>query len=301
MQNLGTPLVSVITCFLNVEKFLPETIQSVLWQNHTNWELILVDDGSSDGSTAIAQEYARRYPSKIYYYEHQGHQNKGASYSRNVAIKYSKGDFISFLDGDDVWHPTYLSTQIKLAQENPAAGLICEATEYWHDWNNPDLKNNIIPVGAPSDHLYYPPQLSEILYPLGTGNAPCICGMIVKRSVIEKHGMFEEAFKGMYDDQVFLTKIYLHEPVYLSSACHNRYRQRPGSLVHSSNNPYSDYYTVRKRFLKWMEAYLHQQKLNYPEIKSLLMQNMFYRRPPLLKIKDVISHIKRRYLMPLFK
>src|SRR5205809_3316024 len=77
------PLVSGTIIFLNAERFIDEAIQSVLAQTYENWELLLVDDGSTDGSTAIARSYAERYPAKIRYLEHPGHKNHGMSASRN--------------------------------------------------------------------------------------------------------------------------------------------------------------------------------------------------------------------------
>src|SRR5688572_8206551 len=97
------PLVSAIIIFLNGEKYLEEAIQSVIHQTYTNWELLLVDDGSSDKSTAIALSYANSFSNKIKYLEHEGHQNKGMSATRNLGINHSKGDYIGFLDADDVW------------------------------------------------------------------------------------------------------------------------------------------------------------------------------------------------------
>ena len=96
------PMVSVITIFLNAEKFIQEAIESVLGQRHLDWELVLVDDGSIDASTGIAQGYARRYPNKIHYVEHENHENLGMSASRNLGIRESNGKYVAFLDADDV-------------------------------------------------------------------------------------------------------------------------------------------------------------------------------------------------------
>ena len=92
------PLVSVITPVFNVESFLRETIASVLNQQYTNWELILIDDGSTDGSAEIAKSYSSKFPGKIFYYEHEDHVNRGASPSRNLGLAKVKGELISFLD-----------------------------------------------------------------------------------------------------------------------------------------------------------------------------------------------------------
>ena len=103
MSTPASPLVSVVTAFFREEKFLDETIQSVINQSYTNWELLLVDDGSPDGSPDIARKYASRYPDKIFYLQHENRANKGVCRSRNYGISRSRGEFIAYLDADDVW------------------------------------------------------------------------------------------------------------------------------------------------------------------------------------------------------
>ncbi len=275
MQKSTPFKISIITCFYNVENFIEETIKSVLKQQYAHWELLLIDDGSADGSTAIAKKYALKYPQKIFYHEHEGHGNKGLSYSRNTAIKKATGEFISFLDADDVWLLNYLSHQVEVIQRNTSCTTVCEATEYWYSWNNPKEEDNIIEIGTTQDCMYSHPQLMLNLYPLGEGAAPCVCGILVKKSVLEKYGGFEESFKGLYEDQVFLSKIYLHENIFISSACNNRYRQRADSLIGASFED-GHYYFIRKRFLAWLKNYLEDNKINYPEVNQKLQMAIEY-------------------------
>src|SRR5688572_12435956 len=110
---LPQPLVSIIIIFLNAADFLREAIESVLTQTYENWELLLVDDGSSDGSTAIASGYVTQYPEKLRSLEHPNHDNFGMSASRNLGIRHAKGQYIAFLDADDVWMSDKLAHQIK--------------------------------------------------------------------------------------------------------------------------------------------------------------------------------------------
>src|SRR5262249_40463181 len=99
------PLVSVIMIFLNAEPFIEEAIDSVLQQTYADWELLLVDDGSSDASTQIARRFAAGLPGRVRYLEHDQHVNLGKSASRNLGISEARGEFIAFLDADDVWLP----------------------------------------------------------------------------------------------------------------------------------------------------------------------------------------------------
>lgn len=102
-------LVSIITPVFNSEKYLSETIQSVLNQTYVYWELILVDDCSTDTSFEIAKTFERKDARiKIY----QLTENKGAGIARNFGIKKAKGRLIAFLDADDLWMPEKLQKQI---------------------------------------------------------------------------------------------------------------------------------------------------------------------------------------------
>lgn len=268
MSMPGEQKISIITCFLNAELYIRETIESVLRQDYSNWELILVDDGSADKSTGIAKEFAANYPNCIIYLEHKNHINKGASASRNLGIQKASGTLIAFLDADDTWHPDLLSNLTNLIHQHGVA-MVCEASEYWYDWNDSGGKNEIVFIGAEQDRLYRPPQLMLSLYPLSKGAAPCICGILVRKEIADKHCAFDESFGGMYDDQTFLVKFYLHEEVFISSSCKNRYRQRPGSLVHTSHQKGS-YLRERKRFLIWLKDYIKNNNIRFPEVSVLL-------------------------------
>ena len=278
MSQENQPLISVILCFYNEERFLEEAVLSVMNQDHENWELILVDDGSSDGSSKIARQYADDHPDKILYLEHAAHANKGLSASRNVGIKKVTGDYVAFLDADDVWLPEKLSEQLKVFQANPDVTVVLEASEYWRSWNNPKDNDIIIPIGAKAG-IYSPPQLLLSLYPLGKGAAPCPSGIMVKKIVLRRC-YFEENFRGMYqmyEDQAFLCKVYLKETVFVSEASHNRYRQRPASLVSSVHHA-GNYHTVRKFYLNWFQEFLRHYPVEYKDVnRALRRTQMKYR------------------------
>src|SRR4051794_30780838 len=105
--------VSVIMIFLNCERFIDDAIRSVRSQRHVAWELLLVDDGSSDGSTEIARRHSAQDPARIRYLQHPGHQNMGMSASRNLGLRFAKGNYVAFLDADDLWGPNQLGQQVK--------------------------------------------------------------------------------------------------------------------------------------------------------------------------------------------
>ncbi|MBC3539273.1 glycosyltransferase family 2 protein [Rufibacter sediminis] len=296
MSTVSFPLVSVIIAFLNEERFLPEAIESVLQQEYASWELLLVDDGSTDRSTQIAQEYATHFPGKVIYLEHAGHANKGLSASRNHGLAKARGQYIAILDADDVWLPGKLSHQMAIFQRHPEVTMIAEASDYWYNWENLHKENVIIPVGAPQDQAYSPPALLKHLYPLGTGAAPVPSGLILEKTAFRRLGGFEDSFRkefGLYEDQAFLSKVYLRENVYVSSACNNRYRQRPESIV-SSVHADGKYHAVRKFFLLWFQEYLQKENIQDKTVRSLMQKALFrYEFPRLYSLSNkVLSKIK---------
>ncbi|MEI6946636.1 glycosyltransferase family 2 protein [Paraflavisolibacter sp. H34] len=280
MEPKFAPLVSVIIPFLNVAPYLQETVDSVLQQTYLHWEIILVDDGSTDGSTAIAQAYARQLPGKIVYAEHPGHVNKGAPTSRNLGISLARGEWIALLDSDDVWLPDKLLMQVNLLQANPRVEVLLEATRYWLSWCDPGAVDFDAFVGVPAERFYHPPELMLQLYPLGPGSAPCMCGFIMKTSALRAMGGFDETFTGknqLFEDQAFMYKIYLSRQVYVSSLCNNIYRQRSNSLMHSLIS--EGYYLQGEYFfLKWLPGYMRRMGVSHPAIERRVREKMLLNR-----------------------
>lgn len=102
-------LVSIITPMYNSEKYIGITIESALNQTYKDWEMIIVDDCSSDNSPKIVKEYAKN-DERIKYIKTES--NKGVSNARNIALKMANGQFISFLDSDDIWNEDKLKKQV---------------------------------------------------------------------------------------------------------------------------------------------------------------------------------------------
>ncbi|EGT3601053.1 glycosyltransferase family 2 protein [Clostridium perfringens] len=108
-------LVSIITPVYNAERFIGETINSVINQEYKNWEMILVDDCSKDNSENIIKQFAKN-DKRIKYIKLS--ENSGAAISRNIAIQNAKGRYIAFLDSDDIWTSDKLKVQINFMKKN---------------------------------------------------------------------------------------------------------------------------------------------------------------------------------------
>ncbi|RHS41286.1 glycosyltransferase family 2 protein [Collinsella sp. AF08-23] len=107
--DIEKSLVSIVMPLYNAEPFLAETINSIIAQTYKNWELIIVDDCSTDSSLTTARRHAKR-DSRIRVYSNA--HNMGAAKSRNAGLKCVKGDYLAFMDADDVWVPEKLEHQL---------------------------------------------------------------------------------------------------------------------------------------------------------------------------------------------
>jgi glycosyltransferase involved in cell wall biosynthesis len=264
-------LVSITIPFYNRERFLPEAIESVLGQSYTHWELLLVDDGSTDRSTEIAHEYAAKSAGKIHYMEHKGHRNCGVTRTRNLGSERSCGEYLAFLDSDDVWLPFKLKHQVDLMESCVEAGLVYGPSEYWYTWATAESgkEENSIPVLAPGGKLYLPPTLFRASYPFGKYGAPCPSSFLLRRSSFDCVGGFVESFNPgtyqLYEDTAFLTKLYLKVPVFISDRCSDRYRCHPLSIWHRTKGTNREE-LERGFYFQWVRQYLLEERIVDPEI-----------------------------------
>jgi glycosyltransferase involved in cell wall biosynthesis len=279
------PLVSTIMIFLDAEAFMAEAIESVIAQTYPNWELLLVDDGSTDPSTAIAREFASRYPGQIRYLEHPGHVNRGMSATRNLGISAARGELISFIDSDDIWEPNKLSDQVRIMREHPELGMVCGAVLYWGSWSGDH--DFLIPTGHVFDRPVPQPEALLALYPLGTADAPCPSDVMIRADVLARIGGFEEHFTGekqAYEDQGCFSKLYLEAPVFFSSTVWLKYRQHRASCLTTVRRE-GQYASVRLYYLSWLKRYLNARGVAEPRIDEAINRSMWrYAHPVIYRL-----------------
>lgn len=128
---MNEPLVSIIIPAYNCEKYIAETLGSVLAQTYSNWECVIIDDGSTDNTPSIIKEYIHKYSRISYHYQ----ENQGPSVARNNAILHSSGEFILPLDADDLIASTYLEKAINHFQAFPSTKLVYCRAEMFGDIN----------------------------------------------------------------------------------------------------------------------------------------------------------------------
>ncbi len=189
------PLVSVIIPTYNRGWILKETIDSVLAQDFTDFELIVVDDGSTDNTQGILNSYKEDIVILR-------QDNKGVSSARNKGIASASGQFIAFLDSDDLWLSQKLSVQVDFFNTNPDA-LICQTEEKW-------IRNGIR-VNPKKRHKKFSGDIFEPSLYLCLVSPSAV---MIKRSLFEKTGMFDETLPACEDYDMWL-RISCRYPVYL--------------------------------------------------------------------------------------
>jgi glycosyltransferase involved in cell wall biosynthesis len=263
--NSGQPIVSVTIPILNAERFLAEAVESVIAQTYPSWELLLVEDGSSDGSPEIAQRYERDWPEKIRYFEHPGRENRGMTESRNLGLRNSAGRYIARLDADDVLWPNAFEDQVRILDAHPGAALVYGPVQMWLTWTGDpgvaDVTQKFTRV-VPLNTIIPPPAAMLALLSDDRNEA---VGMFVRRDVIEDVGGYTSDAGFLYEDQCVNVKLFLRHPVIACDRNWYRYRQHADSYCHvmRSRNTYN---AGRLRFLVWVGKYLDENGVTDPEI-----------------------------------
>jgi glycosyltransferase involved in cell wall biosynthesis len=306
-QMSQKPLVSCIIIFFNAgEKFFIEAIESIFNQTYHNWELLLADDGSTDESTAIALRYAQQYPEKVRYVEHEGHQNRGMSAARNLGVRHALGEYIAFLDADDIWLPHKLEQQVSILESHPEAAMLYGRTQFWFTWteDNPvrwtlnpeDKQGDLMTITSVQFDTLVKPPTQLLLFLRNKDIYPCTCSILIRRHIFEEVGGFEEDFRDAHEDMVFHSKVFLKSPVYVSSKCWDRYRMHQDSYWRTADRQGKGE-EIRRigrlKYLTWLKSYLQKKEIKDIIIwKELIKAIWLYHYPILYTLKRLVFNFK---------
>jgi glycosyltransferase involved in cell wall biosynthesis len=224
-----TPLVSIVIPFHDPGDFLHEAIGSILTQTVSDWELLLVDDASLDGSPEIARAYASLGDGRVRTLSAGRGSPVGMSSARNVGIQAATGEFVAFVDADDMWEREKLERQLATLSENPEAALVYGPTLWWYSWTRrgEDASRDFLQdINVETERLYPAGSLLETLL---RRPHPTMTPALIRRAALETVGGFEPRFRGMFEDQVAFVKIAEREPVYVAADGWYRWRQHADS------------------------------------------------------------------------
>ena len=300
------PNISVVMIFWNAARHIEEAIASVFAQTHESWELLLVDDGSTDASSGIARAMADRHPGRVRYLEHPGHCNAGMSASRNLGIAHARGAYLAFLDSDDLWLPERLARHLGVLQAHLDVAMVYGPTFYWFGWTGRpgDARRDFVPPLHVATHVpLQPPLLMEAFLRSGGAALPGICSLLVRMEAVKAVGGFDPTFRSAFEDQVFLSKIALSCPVIVIDEWLDKYRQHAASYsaqaIASREYDPSRPNPARLRFLEWLESHLAGMPDRQRRLGALLERELRpYRQPRrhalLSAPRYTLSNIARR-------
>ena len=250
----SAPRISVVVIVRDGERFLAEALDSILAQTETDWEAIVVDDGSRDGTAAIAAGFVARDPSRFRLVAHPGAANRGMSASRNLGVAHARGTFVTFLDHDDAMLPEKLARQSALLERHRGCAAVIGPNIRWHSWRGDGAADGVQDLGVATDARLAAPGLLPVFL-VRTSATPQ--SPMVRREAIDAVGGFDEAFTDMYEDQVFFSKLFLHGSVLVDTEPLHRYRQHDDSCVRRTHRD-GRQRAARRRFLRWLQVRLAQ-------------------------------------------
>lgn len=223
-------LVSIITPSYNTARFIAETINSVLAQTYTNWEMIIVDDCSKDDTDAVVATFA---DPRIRYLKNE--KNSGAAVSRNRALREAKGKWIAFLDSDDLWDSTKLEKQIRFMEEN----------DYHFSYTNyREVDDNGVSLGTAWTG---PKKVSKFL--MYTFNYMGCLTVMYDRDYV---GLIQIADLKKRNDYAMWVKVAQKCPAYLLDEMLATYRVRgTGSIMDRSKGPWA---RIKFNYYLWKDG-----------------------------------------------
>lgn len=223
-------LVSIITPSYNTARFISETINCVLAQTYENWEMIIVDDCSTDDTDAVVAGFS---DPRIRYLKND--KNSGAAVSRNRALREARGKWIAFLDSDDLWEPTKLEKQISFMERNNCHFSYTNYTE-------------IDDVGNPLGTLWTGPKKISKLLMYSFNYMGCLTVMYDRDYV----GLIQIANLKKRNDYAMWVKVAAKCPAYLLDEALATYRVRgTGSIMDRSKGPWA---RIKFNYYLWKQG-----------------------------------------------
>ncbi len=245
------PDISVIIPIYNKQKYIKDTLESILNQSFKNFEIILINDGSTDLSASIIKSFS---DSRLKYFEQE---NKGVSFTRNRGVSLAQSNLIAFLDADDIWMPHHLQTIINLSKKYPKSDFF--GTAYQIQYQEGLIKNYVLNISDKNDfetdkfYKYYKGSL--IFY---TSN------FAIRKNIFEKENGFKTHIHG--EDTEFFFRLGFKYKLAYSKTITMKH------IKNSENSLFANYKTDKKMLLlDELKEFEKQDK----DLKRILDLNRF--------------------------
>lgn len=219
-------LVSIIMPIYNMEAYLDECIKSIIGQTYSNWELILLDDGSNDGSVEVCNKWAKK-DERIRLFQNTNH---GVSYTRNLGLSLAKGRFVLFIDSDDIVLSNYIQRLVELNDQYNTDLTMVSYFSFAEDGEVNELSCNL----KDTKQVVLESDIETAFFSVSQGT---ICSKLYRLDLIRENGI-------SFDEKIFVSEDLLFNSMY-ADCCKNAifensklygYRQRVSSAVHNSKS-----------------------------------------------------------------
>lgn len=285
------PRFSVQICCYNSERYLAQTIESVTRQTLPDWELVIVNDGSTDGTEAIVKRYEKKSLPVVYFYQ----KNKGFGAARNKAVELSKGDWIAILDHDDLWFPDKLLWQSRSIERHPEAKLFFSNSEWFRD-DGKVAKKTIEEGKLPAGILKEP--FTRLL---GDGCFIDSETVVAEKKALRELGGFNERYRYIVDYDMFL-RLAKRYPIYYEDRVMAGWRMHPSQATQKLEED------MAKEYAELLERELKDSKLPF-EVRQKVKRSIIYhlnnyslirlrKEGPKAFLWTLFSGVKKRPLSP---
>jgi len=299
-MNTAYPKVSVFVPTFNHREFAPAAIESILMQHYPNLEIVIGDDGSSDGTQEILLEYKEKYSDLFQLI--LSTKNEGISVNCNKILNECTGEYVAFLAGDDIWLPGKLLKQVDLMQKNPGASLCVSKVEWFESKTNKTMF-----IYPRDDFNVENMSIIDIAYYIGCTGA----SMIFRRDAAPKYG-FETSLP-MVSDWLFFIEVMRNGDVIFINEALARYRRHGESMSNYPDLIFKEhvqtlfllegkYEDMREDVSKFMKKYVLLNaseifnKTNNHELKCGHLHAILSSSSTAMLLKNIFKIIVRRML-----
>lgn len=252
-------MISVIMPLYNNEIYIVEAIQSVINQTYKEWELIIINDASTDNSKFIVQKFLEKEKdNRLIFIDLK--ENKGVSFARNLGMKKAKGEYISFLDSDDLWDKNFLNELYRKIKETNGK-LVYSKFAYFYNGDNIKINKAVMREGKIDKFIVKKKCRYETEYPFH------ICAILVKKSLIETYKIKFPEDQNLFEDGLFLSKLICITDIVNVNKVLMYYRQHQTSITHKK-------YT-KKEYLQ--ELLFLERLLDFIKIYNIYFYNIVYK------------------------